>query len=195
VLADRSNWTRPRRIAAVGVTTLLFAAACFLRSRGLESIVAGACGLLLVVWAGRGTEIPYGRVAAILFLLPAAMAAERFAGRTHSVWLGEHQALAYLREHGLKRVHCAARVRWGLETLARLGEVPDIELVPMPAEEMAAVPPGEVVIVGYESIDTVVGARDAEGAPAFDELASLPALPANAHGKVRLLLRRGAPPR
>lgn len=190
VLADRSTWTLPRRIAAVGVTALLFAAACFLKSRGVESVVAGACGLVLVLWAGRGAEIPYGRVAAVMFLLPAAMAAERFAGRTHSVWLGEHQALAYLREHGVKRVHCAARVRWGLETLARLGEIPDIELVPTAAEEMSTIPPGDVAIVGYESIDRVVAAKDADGGPAFEEVASLPELPANGHGKVRVLVRR-----
>ena len=179
------------RRAAIALAAALLVTACLLNARGWESAAAGVSAVLFAAAALRPKPPRLRLLAATLLLLPATMALERALGRTRPDLDPERRALEFVHELGVPEIVSTSPTSRALALLSDLGEVP-VPVTTTPNEQIESAVPGSVLIVSDLVAQRNARTRDSTGAPVLYELARFPE---DGDGRIRVLLRRGSPPR
>jgi hypothetical protein len=168
----------------------MLVAACAIKFRGVDGVVAGGAALLLVVAACRSATPRIAMIAAVLCLVPLEMAVERAVGRTSPSWALERRAVAAVRAAGFTEIRSASPVSWALQMMSKLGETPGMSIESAPPDELASTPAHAAVVAWWSTAAPILAVKGADGAPAFEEIASFPAARFPRDGGVRVLVRR-----
>jgi 4-amino-4-deoxy-L-arabinose transferase-like glycosyltransferase len=182
--------TTARRAAVIVAAAAMLVAACAIKFRGVDGVVAGGAALLLVVAACRSATPRIAMIAAVLCLVPLEMAVERAVGRTSPSWALERRAVAAVRAAGFTEIRSASPVSWALQMMSKLGETPGMSIESAPPDELASTPAHAAVVAWWSTAAPILAVKGADGAPAFEEIASFPAARFPRDGGVRVLVRR-----